>query len=258
MTKKAGKKVAKSKPKAVAVVRSATPADLLQMAVQQGADIDKMKQLMDMQERWEANEARKAFTVSMTAFRADPPMIFKDKLVSYKNKDGTMTEYYHPSLATMAAAIGEALSPHGLSYRWGTAQDMQAGGMITVTCILTHVLGHSESVPLSGTPDESGGKNKIQAVGSTVKYLERYTLEAITGVVSQDMDDDGQAAGGSQEPEYISEHQIADLRALMEEIGVEEEKFLEVFKLESLDKIYAEKYDDAVKRIESKRKSEKV
>jgi len=39
---------------------SLTPMTLINMAVSQGADTDKLKQLMDLQERWEANEARKA------------------------------------------------------------------------------------------------------------------------------------------------------------------------------------------------------
>ena len=45
---------------ALAAVPSTTPAALLAMAVQQGADLDKLERLMALQERWEANEARKA------------------------------------------------------------------------------------------------------------------------------------------------------------------------------------------------------
>ena len=41
--------------------QAVTPMQMLQIAVEQGADLDRLEKLMDMQERWEANEARKAF-----------------------------------------------------------------------------------------------------------------------------------------------------------------------------------------------------
>lgn len=244
MIKKTGKKVAKSKPKAIATVKSATPADLLQIAVKQDADIDKMKQLMDMQERWEAKEAKKAYVLAMSNFRANCPMI-------ERTKEGHQSKF--AGLAETIEQIKSLMADNGLSHSWKMDQDKE-GQLITVTCCVTHVFGHTECTSLSAGPDDSGNKIAIQAMASTISYLERYTLFGLLGLASAEMDDDGQAAGGSQKQEYITEQQAADLRALMEEIGVEEEKFLKVFKLESLDGIYAEKYDDAVKRIESKRK----
>ena len=59
---------------------------------------------------------------------------------------------------------------------------------------VTHIKGHSEDTTLSGPPDDSGRKNNIQQIASTVSYLERYTLFALLGLASQDMDDDGQGA----------------------------------------------------------------
>jgi hypothetical protein len=60
-------------------------------------------------------------------------------------------------------------------------------------------MGHSERTPLEASPDASGGKNGIQAVGSTVTYLQRYTLLSATGMAVQDQDDDGR--GGKRMPE---------------------------------------------------------
>src|SRR5437660_174203 len=65
------------------------------------------------------------------------------------------------------------------------------GGTIRVTCILTHVQGHSEQVSMSAQPDTSGSKNSIQAIGSTASYLQRYTLFAATGLAPKDADTDG-------------------------------------------------------------------
>jgi hypothetical protein len=66
---------------------------------------------------------------------------------------------------------------------------------VKVTCKLTHKQGHSEEVTLEAPLDTSGGKNNIQAMGSSVSYLERYTLLAITGLATKEQDDDGASTG---------------------------------------------------------------
>lgn len=164
-----------------------TPATLLQMAVQQGADLTKLEKLMDLQERWEANQARKAFVEDMAAFKANPPDIFKTNHVKFGN-----TEYMHATLSNVTDAVCIGLANHNLSHRW---QVEQREGRIAVMCIITHVQGHSESVRLESSADSSGGKNSIQAIASAITYLERYTLLAACGLATKDMqDDDGRGA----------------------------------------------------------------
>lgn len=167
--------------------RVTTPSHLLAMAVEQGADLDKLTKLMDLQERWEASEARKAFTVAMTGFKSEPVEILKKKNVSFSG-----TSYNHAELSDITDAIGPALSRHSLSYRWDVRQD--AANTITVDCILTHIAGHSERVTMTAPPDDSGKKNKIQQIASSTTYLQRYTLLAVTGMSTKGIDDDGREA----------------------------------------------------------------
>ena len=166
-----------------------TPMSMLQMAVSQNADLDKLEKLMALQERWEANDARKAYISALADFKSDPLIINKDKHVEFQTSKG-VTAYNHATLGNICNIIGAALAKHGLSYRWATEQN----GKIKVTCTLMHSLGHSESVSLESSADESGGKNSIQAIGSAVSYLQRYTLLAITGTATQEQDDDGKGA----------------------------------------------------------------
>jgi len=56
-------------------------------------------------------------------------------------------------------------------------------------------MGHSESVTLQSATDDSGKKNNIQALGSAITYLQRYTLLSITGLATEDQDDDGKTTG---------------------------------------------------------------
>jgi hypothetical protein len=160
-----------------------TPMGMMKIAIEKGTDLDQLQKLMDLQERWERNESRKAFVTALTAFKSNPPTLTKNKHVKF----GT-TEYDHATLDKVTEIIGKALSAHGLSHRWEVEQKDAA---ITVACVITHEKGHSERVQMQATADTSGSKNSIQAIGSTVTYLQRYTLLAATGLAAKGQDDDG-------------------------------------------------------------------
>lgn len=192
---------------------TATPAVLLQIAMDKDADLDRLERLMVMQEQWEAREARKAFAVALAAFKANPPSLHKNKTVDFQTAKGRTT-YKHATLDEVALQIGAAMSPHGLSFRWNVEQ--VEARRVRVTCILGHVMGHTEQVTMEGAPDDSGNKNTIQQVGSTVTYLQRYTLLAITGMAVKDQDDDGAAALHSDEVQQAvqSIEQASTMQAL--------------------------------------------
>lgn len=161
-----------------------TPMEMIQTAIQNGAGIEQLEKLLELQLRWEANEAKKAYVMAMNAFKADPPEIIKNKHVSYDR-----VNYWHASLDNVTDSIADALSKHGISHSWNIEQKE---GKIKVTCVLTHEKGHSErGAVLEGSPDMSGSKNAIQAIGSAVTYLQRYTLLAATGLAAKDQDNDG-------------------------------------------------------------------
>src|SRR3990167_3424222 len=181
-------------PKPTAPPASSTALmTMIEKAVSDPAfDVAKMDALLRVKERWDAEEARKAFVSAMTAFKANPPDIFKNKKVDFETQKGR-TNYKHASLDNVSIIIGTALAAHGLSHRWSVEQN---DTLIKVTCILMHNAGHSESLSMKCAADQSGNKNSIQAIGSAVTYLERYSLLAITGMAVQD-DDDGKAADKS-------------------------------------------------------------
>lgn len=203
------------------IVVSQTETNLLELVIQKGADLQTIEKFMDLQERHEKNEARKAFVIAMAAFKANPPEIIKDMEVSYDLKAGGKTSYKHADLAKATRAISQELSKHGLSGTWNVDQE----NGIKVTYILTHVMGHSESVSMTAPPDTSGGKNAIQAISSTVSYLERYTMLAGTGLAAKGMDDDGNAAG-NKTPKLISATKVKEINALIKSTGADETKFM--------------------------------
>lgn len=174
-----------------------SPASLMLSAMSRGASVEQIEKMMALQERWEANEARKTYNAAFAAFKAEAVRIIKNRSVT----DGPLRGKSYAELHSVVDAVTPALSRHGLSASWKVTKDEK--DWIEVTCTLAHCQGHSESVSLGGPPDAGGAKNAIQARASTISYLERYTLKAICGVAEGGEDDDG--AGGQQPPEIPSE-----------------------------------------------------
>jgi hypothetical protein len=208
-------------------------------------DVDKLQKLLEVKERWDANEARKAFSEAFAAFKSEAVTIVKNTEV----KDGPLKGKKHANLFDVVVAVTPALSAHGLAMSWNITRDEK--DWIEVTCSLRHVGGHSESVSMGSGPDTGPGRNAIQARASAKSYLERYTATAILGLAAKDADDDGRGGG---QAEYITESQAADLRALADEVGADRAKFLAYMKVEKIADITSAEYTKAVRALESKRK----
>ena len=169
---------------------NSNPQNLIELAINQNADIEKLEKLMNLQERWEKNKARKAFYKAKAEFQKNKPTIPKSNPVNFTTKTGGNTSYNFADLDTMQKKIDPVLSENKLSYEWLTKR---AQNEITIVCVLTHEDGHSERTELTAPADTSGNKNTLQAIGSTRSYLHRYTLESITGVSTSE-DNDGKTA----------------------------------------------------------------
>lgn len=175
------------------IITPPTPMSLMQQAVGNGASVEALAKLMDLQLRWEQNEARKAFEEAFAKFKAEAPKLEKTKEVSF---GANKTAYKYTPLDHIANTLGPILAKHDLSYNW----TQESGeGVITVTCILRHVAGHSIGNTLSATADPSGSKNAIQAIGSAVSYLRRYTLLGVLGMATSDEDTDGVLMDNAQD-----------------------------------------------------------
>lgn len=224
---------------------------LMRMIERLGADPtfdpDRLQKLLDVHERWEAGEARKAFTSAMAEFKRNPPKIIKDTHVHW-SKDGKTVDYKHASLGNVCDAVIEGLARVGISHHW---EPEQKEGIVYVTCVLTHERGHSTRTQLFCAPDTSGSKNAIQALSSATTYLSRYTLLLATGLGTND-DDDGRATGaqvGSAPQKFITESQATDLQAKIEEVGANMAQFLKVLKVERLEDLPVAKFSGAIQRL---------
>lgn len=189
--------VQKIEPQEVAATNIITPQAMIQQAIQAGSGVEVMERLLALQERHDAFQARKAFDDAMADLRKTLPRISKSREVDFANKTGGRTQYKFEDLAEITEALSDPMSDVGLSFRWYT-ENVQGG--VKVTCRITHRDGHYEETSLVGPLDASGNKNPIQAIGSAVSYLQRYTLKAAVGIAASH-DDDAQAVSQKREPE---------------------------------------------------------
>ncbi len=160
-----------------------SPANFIEMAIKSNAGIEQLERLMALEERWEKNQAYKAYLEAMTAFQSECPPIPKTKKVAYKE-----VKYRFAPLDVIATTIQPALKNNGLSYRW---EYQDENDKIVCYCIVSHVQGHSERSRMQTEKDMSGSKNDIQAIGSARTYLQRYTLISALGLTTTDEDVDG-------------------------------------------------------------------
>jgi len=140
---------------------------------------ESVKQMLDLQQQWEANEARKMYTRALVDLKRDLPSV-----VAHNKKGHTNT---YTDLAALIDAVTPHLARHGFSVSWSTEP---SGTDITVACVLTHCGGHAESIAkMTAAQDSQGAKSGPQKIASTMTYLQRYTLRSALGLATSDLPD---------------------------------------------------------------------
>lgn len=211
-------------------------------------NMDKMMQLMSWRKETIADQRRAEFDEAMSGAKAEIPVISKNREVDFTSQKGR-THYKYEDLAEIARVVSPILAKHGLSYRYRVTSNVNEP--VTVTCIVSHRAGHFEEVTLTGGRDESGNKNSIQAVGSTLTYLQRMTLKAALGLAASD-DDDGKS---SEVPGAISLEQVEELVALCDAVSADKESLCRYFKVGGLAEITVKDFPRVIAALNKKRGS---
>ena len=188
---------------------TAGPLAMAMQAMRAGMSIADMRDMLNLQKEWEANEARKAFVAAMAEFKKNPPTILKDKHVAFQTAKG-VTEYDHATIGNVCDQIVKAAAEYGFSHRWIPSRG--DAGQYVVTCEVTHRLGHIQETTLDGGRDDSGGKNAIQGGVSTNTYLQRHSLLMAFGFATKDQHDDDGRGAGPVPPELLQAARDASLQ----------------------------------------------
>lgn len=204
------------------------PLTLIEQAISLGRSPEELGKLMDLQERYENNQAIKAFNRAMNACETEMPVVVKDR-------QNTHTRSTYATLDAVLMAIKPVYSRHGfsVSFTEGTGPSAEH---ILVTGTLRHVDGHSEQfstvVPLDAAGAKgTANKSAIQSKGSSLTYARRYLTLMMFSIAVADEDNDGNA-----EDATLTEEETAFLEDLAKECRlagapIDQSRFFAMFRL---------------------------
>lgn len=227
-----------------------TPMQMAYQLAARGADAASIREMLDVGREIERDAARREFDAAFSAAKAEIPPIIKNRTVDFTSAKGR-THYRHEDLGEIARVVNPILAKYGLSYRFRTEEI--EGGRVRVICRVAHRGGHAEENSLSGAKDDSGNKNNLQQAGSTITYLQRYTLKAALGLAASE-DDDSRSAeqpAGSLEP--ITEGQRDELLALMSATETDVALFCRYYKIDAVPDLPAGRFAAAKAQLLKKK-----
>lgn len=224
-----------------------SPAMIMQMALNKGVDVDKLEKLLELQEKWESNEAKKAFFEAKAAFKAIAPPVKKDKwnnqFQSWYTSLGLLLETYNPVLGQFGLSVSFPVST-------------QTDKAMTSECRLSHAMGHSESISMTVPIDQSAigkesgkrSRNAIQDIRSTFTYVRAMTCEAVLGVAGTEgtVDDDGNSA---QSNNFITESQAKEIEKIIKDKNIDKSVFLTWAKSDAVKNIPISNYGICIARL---------
>lgn len=231
--------VAEPAQETLPVVAEHTPMSLIAAALQNGVEPDKLEKLMELQERWDANQLAKesraseiAYSHAMSACQGDMGSV----VAQLENKH---TKSLYADLFAVDKAIRPVYTKHGFSVCAGTDRSVLEKH-VHVYIDVRHEGGHSVRFEDDFPLDNAGingtvNKTPIQAMASSTSYARRYLLMGAFNVAIERLDQDG-----NKPEQVITPNQIAILNGLMERLHPDDkplDAMLKWAEVGSLDKL---------------------
>lgn len=206
-----------------------TPMAMIDRALASGASPETLGKLMDLQERWEANQAKKVFDEAMKSAQA----AMRPILV---NADNPQTRSKYATYEALDAAIRPVYVRHGFSLIFDTA-DCPQPEHVRIVCEVS-CGGHTIRPHIDMPADGKGAKGndvmtKTHATGAAVTYGRRYLLGMIFNLTVT-KDDDGNSAGANGAA-TINAEQFQQLSKLIDDAQADERKIIDYVGGDSLE-----------------------
>lgn len=210
---------------------------------------DKAERLFALAERLQDQRAKAAFYDAMNRVQAEMMPVTK-------KAENSHTHTHYARLEDIDRMLTPVYVKHGFSLSISTA-DSPLANHRRVVLTVRHSMGHSETHHLDAALDGVGAqgrsnKTEIQAMGSTLSYCDRYLKCKVFNVRLVGEDDDGNGGGVGPGGEPITENQLLDLRALMQQAGADEPRFLQFLALDSLADLPKSRLNEAVRALNDK------
>lgn len=224
---------------------------LFQVAIEKGKEgAESLAILAGLRNDMKKQQAATDFAQAMAAFQGVCPLIAKSSTAKIATKSGARFSYKYAELPEIARTIAPALHKHGLSYTWDSSMTDR---MLKCTCIVSHVNGHTVSTHFDCPIDTPADMSGPQKCGAALTYAKRQALVAALGLTTCDPDDDG--SGGMAAFKPIDADQVKGLDFLLTEVDADRVKFLRYFGIEDIEKLPVDRYDEAMRMLNEKRKA---
>jgi hypothetical protein len=155
--------------------------------------VEKLQQLMGMQERIMATNRKAAFDAAFAKMQPHIPIIDEHGRIEVK---GTLRSTYAP-LEDIHSIVKPITAQYGFAIRHRTEWPQDKPNIIRIVGILSHEHGHSEETIFEAPTDKSDFRSDIQSMGSTVSYGRRYTTLDLLNISTRKLDNDGQRSQAS-------------------------------------------------------------
>jgi hypothetical protein len=224
------------------IVSVVSPSEMIMAAVTANTDLDKLQKLMELQFKWESEQARKAYADDFASAQAD----IEPAVKNLKNKQ---TNSSYADLSGVIECAQPVYTKYGFSVKFNEG-DCPKEGHIRVLAEVQHRLGYSEhyhkDVPIDGK-GLRGNENMTQIHGnaSSFTYGRRYLMCMIWNIPTADNDGNKTSTA---EP-FINEKQLSQILDLLAAKELPEKGLLEYMKVAKLEDIFAKDYHKAVNAI---------
>lgn len=210
---------------------------ILRLAIKEKVTPEALEKIVALKERMEDRAAAKAFNVALAGFQEECPFIPKESKAFITHNSGGEHDYAYAELDTIARVIRPLLVKHGFSYTWDSTV---ATGLLTATCFLWHIDGHSKKSSFSCPTDSKLPQSGAQKTAGALTYAKRQSLVAVLGLTMTEVDNDG------ADEERINDQQAMEIEDMIQNTRSNRERFYAYMGVRSVGEILASDYKKAM------------
>ena len=209
-------------------------------------DMDKLERLCSLMEKAAERDKEAEFNASLREAQSKMGRISADAT-------NPQTRSRYATYAKLDSVLRPVYTSEGFSLSFNT-EPSPIADHVRVIAYVSHSAGHTRKYTVDMPNDGMGAKGnavmtKTHAMGAAHSYGMRYLLKMIFNVAVGEDDNDGNVASSAP---AVSEAQLAQLQQLIVQTDTKIERFTKAYKIASVDKLPASKFDDAVSKLRMK------
>lgn len=221
-----------------------SPVQMIQELLKGGISPDNLEKYLEIQERFSATQAKKAYNADMVLVQQEIPIVAK----TLKN---TTTGSKSARLENVIIETKPIYTKYGFCLIFYEGDSTKPDHMRTFVDVI-HKLGHKETYHLDLPLDKKGlkgndNKTDVHAKGSSSAYSRRYLMCMVLNIPTGD-DNDGNGAEST-----IDANKVKILNDLVAELKYDLAAFLTYMEVEKIEDIPASKFGKGKIALEARR-----